>query len=217
MQPIHRVRNPVHYNHRLATFFIQCKQPSSLVILFSKLNQLFLGYAGPRFVFIVKINDFRGDLTSVAVLAEISLRSPRKVFNFIIERHTYRMKVSKNKLTSFWNQDLHWTWLVFRLKQKHWSSHRWTITRGIYSTTSSWLPPSTPRSSERSYPSSRPPRSRRSWAGFFVTRISKCSRSATFSRRKQPRWRTRPTRIWTEPASMRRNVLVSACSNLPRG
>ena len=33
--------------------------------------------------------------TSVAVLAEISLRSPRKSFIFIIKKYIYRIKVSK--------------------------------------------------------------------------------------------------------------------------
>ena len=35
---------------------------------------------------------------SVAVLAEISLRSPRKLFIFIIKKYFYRVKVSKNKI-----------------------------------------------------------------------------------------------------------------------
>ena len=34
-------------------------------------------------------------MTSVAVLAEISLRSPRKLFIFIIKHIMYRIKVSK--------------------------------------------------------------------------------------------------------------------------
>ena len=33
---------------------------------------------------------------SVAVLDEISLRSPRKIFSFIITMYIYRIKVSKN-------------------------------------------------------------------------------------------------------------------------
>ena len=37
-------------------------------------------------------------LTSVAVLAEISLRLPRKVFTFIIKKYVYSIKVSKNIL-----------------------------------------------------------------------------------------------------------------------
>ena len=36
-------------------------------------------------------------LFSVAVLAEISLRSPRKLFIFIINKYICRIKVSKNK------------------------------------------------------------------------------------------------------------------------
>ena len=38
----------------------------------------------------------RALLPSVAVLAEISLRSPRKLFVFIIKKIIYRIKVSKN-------------------------------------------------------------------------------------------------------------------------
>ena len=39
--------------------------------------------------------------TSVAVLAEMSLSSPRKLFIFIIKKCIYRIKVSKNKLIYF--------------------------------------------------------------------------------------------------------------------
>ena len=35
--------------------------------------------------------------TTAAVLAETLLRSPRKVFIFIINKNIYRIKVSKNK------------------------------------------------------------------------------------------------------------------------
>ena len=35
-------------------------------------------------------------VTSAAVLAEILLRSPRKLFIFIIKKHIYTIKVSKN-------------------------------------------------------------------------------------------------------------------------
>ena len=35
---------------------------------------------------------------SVAVLAEISLRSPRKLFILMINKYFYRIKVSKNQL-----------------------------------------------------------------------------------------------------------------------
>ena len=45
---------------------------------------------------------------SSAVLAEISLRSPRKLFIFIIKKYIYRIKVSKNKLIKFWKK-LHCT------------------------------------------------------------------------------------------------------------
>ena len=41
------------------------------------------------------------DCSSVAVSAEISLRSPRKLFIFIIKRYIYRIEVSKNKLINF--------------------------------------------------------------------------------------------------------------------
>ena len=37
-------------------------------------------------------------VTSDAVLAEISLRSPQKLFIFIIKKHTYRIKVPKQNL-----------------------------------------------------------------------------------------------------------------------
>ena len=36
-------------------------------------------------------------LASVAVLAEILVRSPRKLFTFVINKYTYRIKVSKEK------------------------------------------------------------------------------------------------------------------------
>ena len=40
--------------------------------------------------------------SSVAVLAEISLKSPRKLFIFVIKKHIYRIKISKiNKLFNF--------------------------------------------------------------------------------------------------------------------
>ena len=45
--------------------------------------------------------------TSVAVLAEISLRSPRKLFIFIIKKYIYRIEVSKNQFILFWKK-LHW-------------------------------------------------------------------------------------------------------------
>ena len=37
------------------------------------------------------------EFTSVADLAETSLKSPRKLFTFIIKIYIYRIKVSKNK------------------------------------------------------------------------------------------------------------------------
>ena len=52
--------------------------------------------------------------TSVAVLAEISLRSPRKLFIFIIKKIIYRIKISKNKFISFWKK-LHCHGLVFEM------------------------------------------------------------------------------------------------------
>ena len=45
--------------------------------------------------------------SSVAVLAEILLRSPQKIFIFIIKKYVYRIKVSKNKIIRFWKK-LHW-------------------------------------------------------------------------------------------------------------
>ena len=44
---------------------------------------------------------------SVAVLAEISLRSPRKIFILTIKSYIYRIKVSKNRLIKF-GKKLHW-------------------------------------------------------------------------------------------------------------
>ena len=44
---------------------------------------------------------------SVAVLAEIPLRSPKKFVIFIIKKKNCWVKVSKNKITLFWKQ-LHW-------------------------------------------------------------------------------------------------------------
>ena len=49
----------------------------------------------------------QGVSSSVAVLAEILLRSPRKVFVFTIKKCIYRIKVSKNKFIWFWKK-LHW-------------------------------------------------------------------------------------------------------------
>ena len=46
-------------------------------------------------------------VTSVAVLAEISLRSPRKLFIFTIKKNIQRIKVSKKKKKNFWKK-LHW-------------------------------------------------------------------------------------------------------------
>ena len=40
-------------------------------------------------------------LRSVAVLAEIPLKSPRKLLIFMIIKRIYRIKVSKNKLLNF--------------------------------------------------------------------------------------------------------------------
>ena len=40
---------------------------------------------------------FRWQLTSVAVLAEISIRSPRKLFIFNIKKYIFRIKVSRKK------------------------------------------------------------------------------------------------------------------------
>ena len=37
-------------------------------------------------------------LTSVAVLAEVPLRSPQKIFIFIIKKKCFWVKVSKNKI-----------------------------------------------------------------------------------------------------------------------
>ena len=76
------------------------------------------------YFFIIKINNFRGEVSSisakpatlvpasmqvcvglvrgsVAVLAEILLRSPRKLVIFIIKKYIYSIKVSKNKLIQF--------------------------------------------------------------------------------------------------------------------
>ena len=47
------------------------------------------------------IKRFRDTPISVAVLPEISLRSPRKLFIFTIKNYIYRIKVSKNKLFNF--------------------------------------------------------------------------------------------------------------------
>ena len=46
-------------------------------------------------------------LSSDAVLAEILLRSPQKIFICIIKKKNCRVKVSKNKIISFWKK-LHW-------------------------------------------------------------------------------------------------------------
>ena len=46
----------------------------------------------------VKINNFRGDLTDISAkkeALEISLRSPRKMFMFSIKKCIYTIKVSK--------------------------------------------------------------------------------------------------------------------------
>ena len=55
----------------------------------TNLNQQTLGCFGPK-------HCFKGGIyTSVAVLAEIPLKSPRKLFIFIIKKYIYRIKVSK--------------------------------------------------------------------------------------------------------------------------
>ena len=46
-------------------------------------------------------NSMLSRLSSVAVLAEIPLRSQRKLLIFIIKKCIYRMKVSKNKFNQF--------------------------------------------------------------------------------------------------------------------
>ena len=43
---------------------------------------------------------------SVAVLAEIPLRSPRKLFIFIIKIYIYRMKVSKKTINSILKKNI---------------------------------------------------------------------------------------------------------------
>ena len=45
-------------------------------------------------------------IRSVTVLAETSLRSPRKLFIFIIKKYIYRMKVSKFNFMPFWKKTL---------------------------------------------------------------------------------------------------------------
>ena len=45
-----------------------------------------------------------GGTSSVAVLAEISLISPQKLFIFIIKKRIYRIKVSKKTIISFWRK-----------------------------------------------------------------------------------------------------------------
>ena len=47
-------------------------------------------------------------MLSDAVLAEISLRSPRKIFIFIIKKYIYRIKVSKKNCINF-DKKLHWS------------------------------------------------------------------------------------------------------------
>ena len=54
-----------------------------------------------RQIFNGRFNNGKNDgrvMRSVAVLAEISLKPPRKIFIFIIKKYIYRIKVSKNKL-----------------------------------------------------------------------------------------------------------------------
>ena len=48
-----------------------------------------------------KMDGYRGLITSAYFLAEIPLRSPRKLFTFIIKKIIYRMKVSNNKKNNF--------------------------------------------------------------------------------------------------------------------
>ena len=60
-------------------------------------------------------------VTSVAVLAETLLRSPWKLFIFIIKKYIYRINASKKKLTWFWKK-LHWQWrLKHRVCNDAWS------------------------------------------------------------------------------------------------
>ena len=66
--------------------------------------------------------------TSVAVLAEISLRSPRKWFIFTIKKIKYRMKVSQNLIIQFWKK-LHW-----RMPSLHDLETMRFLTCGMFST-----------------------------------------------------------------------------------
>ena len=76
---------------------------------------------------------------SVAVLAEISLRSPRKLFIFIIYKIIYRIKVPKKQIIWFWKKlhclqdDLTTTFSCFQGQIKHfmdigidWTYRLWT-------------------------------------------------------------------------------------------
>ena len=64
--------------------------------------------------------------SSVAVLAEISLSSPRKLFIFIIKKYISRIKVSKNMIIWFWktsslvSSNCNFLQIIQRSQSKHW-------------------------------------------------------------------------------------------------
>ena len=80
--------------------------PPALVTSFSKANSVLYGIQ----MCLDKPHRSRVR-TSVAVLAEIPLRSPQKKNYFIIKKYIYRIKVSKNKIVLF-------------SKKHHWLQHR---------------------------------------------------------------------------------------------
>ena len=108
-------------------FRLKRKHWFASLILFSKVNNMFVRWLDPVCIdvaktkLIVEVTQTIHQLTqhlvrpslsappmpvSVAVLAEISLRSPRKTLIFIIENYLYRINVFKNKLSWFW-KNLH--------------------------------------------------------------------------------------------------------------
>ena len=55
------------------------------MILFLKFHKIFLRYLNPvNIVFLIQKDKFRGDLTCVFVLADVAVRSLRKLFIFSI-------------------------------------------------------------------------------------------------------------------------------------
>ena len=109
---------------------------SPAVLLFSELNKRIFGYFDPENIIlqIIKINNFRGDLTDnsakkealvtrcVFIIADISVRSTQKQLTCDMSNNIYSIKVSQIVFNLIW-------------KPKHWSPHI-TSSALVFGTTS---------------------------------------------------------------------------------